>query len=188
GQGASFKAKEPKFTKRKVEDVWDSLGEWIFGVKELLDPEEMEDVEDLNIWKVMDLYLGLVPRELGSTWKHMFGTSKNIATYMATKFVKALEEFGRTELWGARCKTTVEWEKSVGITAVRKHAWGRTEVGEHLGSSSDFSDLASRPRSGTDTMELMLYADNRMLKQYQGLLRLDVMERMGGFKSLLTDM
>jgi hypothetical protein len=34
----------------------------------------------------------------------------------------------------------------------------------------------------------MLHADTRMLKQYQGFLQLDVMERMGGFKSLLTDM
>ncbi|KAG0090892.1 hypothetical protein BGZ92_001932 [Podila epicladia] len=134
----------------------------------------MEDVEDLNVWKVMDLYLGLVPRELGLIWKHMFGTSKTIANHMAAKFVKALEEFGRTELWGARCKTTVEWEKSVGITAVSKRAWGRTGVGEHLGSSSDFSDLTSRPQSGTDTLELMLHADTRMLKQYQGRLRLDV--------------
>jgi hypothetical protein len=108
GQGASFKAKEPKFTERKTEEVWESLGGWIYGVKELLDPEEMEDLEDLNTWKVMDLYLGLVPRQLGETWKVMFGTSKTIATYMAGKFVKALEEFGRTELWGARCKTTVE--------------------------------------------------------------------------------
>ncbi|KAF9378428.1 hypothetical protein CPC16_011293, partial [Podila verticillata] len=86
GQGANFKAKEPKFMKRKAEDVWDSLSGWIYGVKELLDPEEMEDAEDLNVWKVMDLYLGLVPRELGSIWKHMFGTSKTIASYMATKF------------------------------------------------------------------------------------------------------
>ncbi|KAG0099712.1 hypothetical protein BGZ93_006373 [Podila epicladia] len=158
GQGANFKAKEPKFTKKKVEDIWDSLGEWIFGVKELLDPEEMEDAEDLNVWKVMDLYLGLVPRELGLIWKHMFGTSKTIANHMAAKFVKALEEFGRTELWGARCKTTVEWEKSVGITAVSKRAWGRTGVGEHLGSGSDFSDLTSRPQSGTDTLELIIKA------------------------------
>ncbi|KAI9233875.1 MAG: hypothetical protein BYD32DRAFT_439710 [Podila humilis] len=66
-------------------------------------------------WKVMDLYLGLVPRELGSIWKHMFRTSETIATYMAGKFVKALEEFGRTEIWGARCKTTVEWEKSAPV-------------------------------------------------------------------------
>ena len=76
----------------------------------------------------------------------------------------------------------------MGITAVSKRAQGRTGVGGHLGSSSDFSDLTSRPRSGTDTQELMLHADTRVLKQYQGLLRLDVMERMGGFKSLLTDM
>ena len=163
------------------------LGGWIFGVKELLDPEQTEELEDLEVWKVMDLYLGLVPRKLGEIWKPLFRTSKTIACYMAGKFVKALEEFGRTELWGARCTTTVEWEKSVGITAVSKRARGRTGVGEHLGSSSDFSDLASRPRSGTDTLELMLHADTRVLKQYQGHLRLDVMERMGGFKSLLTD-
>ncbi|KAF9375551.1 hypothetical protein CPC16_000666, partial [Podila verticillata] len=102
---------------REPRDVWDSMEGWIFGVKELENPEEKEDVEDLNVWKVMDLYLGLVPRELGSIWKHMFRTSETIATYMAGKFVKALEEFGRTEIWGARCKTTVEWEKSMGITA-----------------------------------------------------------------------
>ncbi|KFH70051.1 hypothetical protein MVEG_04854 [Podila verticillata NRRL 6337] len=93
---------------------------------------------------------------------------------MAGKFVKALEEFGQTELWGARCTTTVEWEKSVGITAMSKRARGRTGVGEHLGSSSDFSDLTARPRSGTDTLELMLHADTRVLKQYQGHLQLDV--------------
>ena len=187
GEGASFKAKEPVFTRRKSDKVWDSLSGWIFGVKELADPEEMEDMEDLNVWKVMDLYIGLVPRKLGTIWKKTFGTNKTIATYMAGKFVKAIEEFGRTELWGARCKTTVEWEKSVGITAVSKRARGRTGVGEHLGSGSDFSDLTSRPRSGTDTLEIMLHADTRVLQQYQGILRLDVMERMGGFKSLLTD-
>ncbi|KAF9317165.1 hypothetical protein BG003_001089, partial [Podila horticola] len=137
---------------------------------------------------VMDLYLGLVPRELGSRWKRKFRTNKNVATYMASKFVKSIEEFGRTELWGAWRKTTVEWEKSVGITAVSKRAQGRTGVGEHLGSGSDFSDLTSRQRCGTDTLELMLNADDRVLKQYQDFLRLDVMERMGGFKSLLTDM
>ncbi|KFH70134.1 hypothetical protein MVEG_04936 [Podila verticillata NRRL 6337] len=132
---------------------------------------------------ISDWYHGSSDRS-GSTCSE---TSKTIATYMATKFVKALEEFGRTELWGARCKTTVEWEKSEGVTAVSKRARGRTGVGEHLGSSNDFSDLASRSRSGTDTLELMLHADTRMLKQYQGRLRLDVMERIGGFKSLLID-
>ncbi|KAG0073625.1 hypothetical protein BGZ93_004724, partial [Podila epicladia] len=86
GQGESFKAKEPKFTKKKAEDVWDSLSDWIFGVKELLDPEETEDVEGINVWKVMDPYLDLVPRELGSILKHLFGTSKTIATYMAANF------------------------------------------------------------------------------------------------------
>ncbi|KAF9382696.1 hypothetical protein CPB97_007010, partial [Podila verticillata] len=176
GQVASFKAKQPKFTSRKEEDILESLSGWIFGVKEMLDPEETEDLEDLDVWKVMDLYIGLVPRKLGEIWKHTFGTSKTIARYMAGKFVKALEEYGRTELWGARCKTTVEWEKSVGITAVSKRAQGRTGVGGHLGSGSDFSDLTSRPRSGTDTLELTLHADTRVLKQYQGLLRLDVME------------
>ncbi|KAF9001854.1 hypothetical protein BGZ52_009739, partial [Haplosporangium bisporale] len=176
GQVASFKEKQPKFTSRKEEDILESLSGWIFGVKEMLDPEEIEDLEDLDVWKVMDLYIGLVPRKLGEIWKHMFGTSKTIARYMAGKFVKALEEYGRTELWGARCKTTVEWEKSVGITAVSKRAQGRTGVGGHLGSGSDFSDLTSRPRSGTDTLELTLHADTRVLKQYQGLLRLDVME------------
>ncbi|KAF9308396.1 hypothetical protein BG003_011165, partial [Podila horticola] len=188
GEGANFKVKEPTFMELEADEVWDSLGGWIFGAKELREPGVEEDVEDLNIWKVMDLYLNLVPRELGSRWKHIFRTSKNVATYMAGKFVKSIEEFGGTELWGARCKTTVEREKCVGITTVSKRAWGYTGVGEHLGSSSDFYDLAFQQRSGTDTLELILNADDRVLKQYQGFLRLDVMERMGGFKSLLTYM
>ncbi|KAF9309889.1 hypothetical protein BG003_009194, partial [Podila horticola] len=137
---------------------------------------------------VMDLYMGLVPRSLGSIWTLMFGTSKTIANYMGGKLVKALEEFGRTELWGVRCKTAVEREKSVGIIAVSNGTQGRTGVRGHFGSGSDFSDLTSQPWSGTDTLEPMLYADNHVLKQYQGLLRLDVTERVGGFKSLLTDM
>ncbi|KAG0065927.1 hypothetical protein BGZ92_005443, partial [Podila epicladia] len=53
----------------------------------------MENMEDLNVWKFVDLYLGLVPRKLGEIWKLMFGTSKTIARYMASKFVKVLEEF-----------------------------------------------------------------------------------------------
>jgi hypothetical protein len=100
GMAVSFKAKKPKFTARKEEVIWGSLSGWIFGFKELLDPEETEDLEDLHVWKVMDLYISLVPRKLGSIWKPMFRTSKTIARYMAGKFVKALEEFGRTELWG----------------------------------------------------------------------------------------
>lgn len=51
---------------RKADDIWDSLVGWKYGVKELEDPEEKDDVEGLNVWKVVDLYLGLALRELGS--------------------------------------------------------------------------------------------------------------------------
>ncbi|KAF9303393.1 hypothetical protein BG003_002061, partial [Podila horticola] len=129
GEGASFKVKEPTFMELEADEIWDSLGGWIFGAKELKEPGVEEDVEDLNVWKVMDLYLSLVPWELGSRWKHKFRTSNNVATYMAGKFIKSIEEFSQTELWGTRCKTTAEWEKSVGITAVSKRAWGCTGVG-----------------------------------------------------------
>lgn len=113
----------------------------------------------------------------------MFRTRKPITNYMTGKFVKAFKEFSWTEFWGAQCKTIVEWKKSAGITTVSERVQGCTGVGGHYGSSSDFSDFASRPWSGTDTLELMLHADNHVLKQYQGPLQLGVMEHTGGFKS-----
>ncbi|KAF9294107.1 hypothetical protein BGZ74_011414 [Mortierella antarctica] len=92
----------------------------------------------------------------------MFRTSKTIVHDMVSKFVKALEEFSQTELLGAWCETTVEWEKSVGIAAMSKCTQG--------GSGSDFSDLTSAPRSGTDTLECMFM----QTPTYQGFLWLDV--------------
>lgn len=47
------------------------------------------------------------------------------------------------------------------ITAVSKRARRRIGVGEHFGSGSDFSDLATRPLSGTETLELMLCEESR---------------------------
>ncbi|KAF9271820.1 hypothetical protein BGZ74_005619, partial [Mortierella antarctica] len=142
-------------------------------VKGLMEELEVEEADDLDTWKAMDLYLSLVPKALIKKWKELFYTSCAIATYMAGKFVAALEEFGRTELWGARCMATVEWEKSVGITAVSKRARGRTGVGDHLSSGSDFSDLNSRPRSASNNLEPMKLADDRVMQQYQGRLCLD---------------
>ncbi|KAG0335480.1 hypothetical protein BG005_004584, partial [Podila minutissima] len=95
-----------------MEDIWESIKGWIFGVKGLMEELEVEEEDDLDTWKAMDLYLGLVPKALIKKWKELFYTSGAIATYMAGKFVAALEEFGRTELWSVRCTATVEWEKS----------------------------------------------------------------------------
>lgn len=48
--------------------------------------------------------------------------TSNIAALLIRQFVGATEEFGRTEIWSVRCKVTVEWEKTQGITAREKKA------------------------------------------------------------------
>ncbi|KAG0007856.1 hypothetical protein BGZ81_004553, partial [Podila clonocystis] len=45
-------------------------------------PGRNGELEDVEGWKDMDLYLGLVPQKFGEIWKPIFGTSKTIACYM----------------------------------------------------------------------------------------------------------
>ena len=104
--------------------------------------------------------------------KTLFGTTNEIATYMADKFVEEIEENGRVGIWNERCAITVEWEKYVGITTVSKRAQGSTHVEEHESSSRVFTDSFQRQRSTLDVMEIHSVADSRVLKTYLGQTRL----------------
>ncbi|KAG0358383.1 hypothetical protein BGZ54_010445 [Gamsiella multidivaricata] len=109
---------------------------------------------------------------------------KRIETYMISRFVKAIEETGRTEIWNRRRKVTVDWEREHGITAVSERARGRNCVGEHRRSSNDFMGSTLRQRQVPDVKEINDAADERVQGHYLGQLRLDVMERLGGCQSL----
>ncbi|ORZ14877.1 hypothetical protein BCR41DRAFT_396607 [Lobosporangium transversale] len=99
---------------------------------------------------------------------------------------RAIEEFGRTEIWNKRCKVTVEWEKTRGITATSKRARGGNCVGEHRRSSNDFLVPSLRQRQKLNVKEIYKIADNRVRDSYLGKTKLDVMEWLGGMKFLMA--
>ncbi|KAF9896721.1 hypothetical protein BX616_006877 [Lobosporangium transversale] len=185
------RTKEPTFTAAEEDYIWGTLEMHIDGVREVRrhgdrngdDEEEREHTPD---WSVQDIYHGLTPKSIAQSWKVGFKTTTRIATYMAGRFVKAIEEFGRTEIWNKRCKVTVEWEKARGITAMSKRARGRNCVGEHRRSSNDFLVPSLRQRQKLNVRETYKILDDRVRDSYVGKTKLDVMERLGGMKFLMT--
>ncbi|KAI8595253.1 hypothetical protein EDD21DRAFT_425183, partial [Dissophora ornata] len=160
--------KPPEYHGADEDTIWESLEGQIGGVDEIRrqgenSSEEEDEMDDLPDWLVQDIYHGLTPKSMAVSWKHLFKTTKGIATYIVGRFVEAVEEIGRTEIWNKRCKVTVEWEKSHGITATSKHAKERNCVEGHRRNGNDFM----RPT----------------LRQRQAL---DVMERLGGCKFIMT--
>ena len=107
---------------------------------------------------------------------------------MADNFIKHIEDYGRTGLWNPRCKKTVDWEKTVGITAVSKRARPErpgTRVEERGGSSSDYNSFDRNAANATRAKTILKTADNRVLEAYLGKVTLNVMERTGGVKYIL---
>ena len=90
-----------------------------------MDRVREEEPEKQWNWKAQDLYQGLTPKSFTEEWKTIFKTTSTIARYMVGRFVNAIEEFGRTEIWNKRCKVTVEWERDNGITSMSKRVRGR---------------------------------------------------------------
>jgi hypothetical protein len=107
-------------------------------------------------------------------WKTMFMTSTTTAKYMVGRFVKAIEEFGRTELWNKRCKFTVDWEKENGITSADKKA---------KAGSGGRKSFSSHPPRGPENSES---ADQRILQSYLREVDLIVMDRLDSCKFLMT--
>ena len=117
---------------------------------------------------VQDIYHGLTPKTIAQSWKQMFGMTKSIASCVAGRFVKDIEEIGRTEIWNKRRQATVEWEKAHGITAMSKRARGRNCVGEHRRSNNDFMASTQRPRRALNVTEICRVADDRARGGYLG--------------------
>jgi hypothetical protein len=183
----------PKFSSMEEDYIWNSLALEVSGVKEIQrnggeDPEveEDEDMEEIPVWSVQDIYHGLTPKSIGKTWKSVFETTQSIASYMAGRFVSAIEEAGRTEIWNKRCKVTVDWEKAHGISAMSKRAGRRNCAEGHRRSSIDFMGPTLRPRRALNVKESHRVADDRVRDSYLGRVQLDVMERLGGMKFLMT--
>ena len=135
---------------------------------------------------MQDIYHGLTPVMPAASWKRRFRTTKSIASCMVGRFVKAIEDIGRKEIWNRRCKVTVDWEKAHGITAMSKRAGGRTCVGRHRRSSSDFMGPTLRQRRALDVKEICRVADERVKDSYLGRTQLNVMEQLGALKFLMT--
>ncbi|KAG0340883.1 hypothetical protein BG005_003116, partial [Podila minutissima] len=56
------------------------------------DEEDEEDEEDdPRDRSVQDIYHGLMPKSITKSWKRVFGTTQGIASYMAGRFVSAIE-------------------------------------------------------------------------------------------------
>ncbi|KAG0021238.1 hypothetical protein BGZ80_002806 [Entomortierella chlamydospora] len=110
--------------------------------------------------------------------KEHIKTSTSITRYMVGRFVGAIDELGRTEIWNRRCELTVEWERENDIFPMRKRAKGHTCVGGLRRSRSDFIARSShRPRLATDARDTRKEADERLVQSYLRQLDLNVMER-----------
>ncbi len=200
-KGEEFKREEPRFWVVSVEDFWAMLEKAFRGAKNIRaqnlleddlakEEEEGEDLGALNWrkWTVVDAYHGLAPSRLTDKFKTLFGTSQAIASIMTDRFITLIEEYGRQGIWKPRCKKTVEWEKSVGITAVSKRARPEkpgTRAEGRGRSSSDYNSFDQNRFAVTRVKEIFKTADKRVLSTYLGTETLSVMERPGGVKYFL---
>lgn len=130
-------------------------------------------------WSVNDIYHGLVPGFLTEEWARLMGTTTAIARYMAGRMVQRIEKFGREEIWGERCKLTVEWERTQGITLRMKK--GGTILG---GSALGFPATQA---VSTWTREGAKEADERVQGNLLGKISLFEMERSTRMMNLLRD-
>jgi hypothetical protein len=190
-------SKEPRFSEIPVSFIWKFLCNRIEGLNRIWAAHHPEDEQNGVLesiahvtnqqWTTQDLYQGLTPKSFTQEWKTMFKTTTSIARYMVGKFVRGIEEFGRTEIWNRRCEITIEWERENNITTMSKRARGRNCVEGHRRNRDDF--IRSSFRSGllTDEKELRKVADERLLESYLRRLDLNVMERLDSCKFLMTE-
>ena len=135
---------------------------------------------------VQDLYQGLTPKAFTAEWKSIFKTSTSIARYMVGRFVKAIEELGRTKIWNKRCKVTVDWERENGITSMSKRVGERNCDGRHRRSRRNFIVSTLIHGQAIEVKDTRTEADERLVKSYLRHLDPDVMERLDSCKFLMT--
>jgi hypothetical protein len=97
----------------------------------------------------------VAPLFLKDRIKTLFYTTQEIASIMADRLIKGIEDYGRTGIWNPRCKKTVDWKKSIGVTGVSKCTRPEkpgTHAGGHGGSNSNFGNF-NRDRFDATTMK-----------------------------------
>ncbi|KAF9554198.1 hypothetical protein EC968_009762, partial [Mortierella alpina] len=92
----------------------------IAGARAVLIDDDAPDTADDLTWRVGDLYRGITPCSLIQHWSGFFQTKSAIARTVIHKFVRCLADQAMELIWKPRCKATVEWETTRGITARRK--------------------------------------------------------------------
>ena len=198
-EGKEFKKKEPTFSNETMDNFWTMLMDFFKGARNiraqnLLDDDmEREEVADHGSlawrqWTVIDAYHGVAPLSLKDKINTLFCTTQEIASIMADRFIKGIEDYGRTGIWNPRCKKTVDWEKSIGVTGVSKRTRPKepgTRAGGHGGSNSNFGNFNRDRFDVTRMKRLYRAADKDVLDAYQGKRVLNAMERTGGVKYFL---
>lgn len=199
-EGKRYLAPSPKFFSAMRRDIWRSLA-FVKGLEAVQDgradgvcerPPGLADDEEDREWWIDDLYQGLVPKSLGRQWKTLFKTTAGVARYMAARFVGMVEDFGRVQIWNARCEATIDWEKSIGITPASKRkpgsgGTGDPTVGNRVRQWGFAPDGSQERVSSQLTADWKRSADERLLLKYLGQDCLSEVERTGRLVSLLVE-
>ena len=111
---------------------------------------------------------------------------------MAARFVGMVEDFGRVQIWNARCEATIDWEKSIGITPASKRkpgsgGTGDPTVGNRVRQWGFAPDGSQERVSSQLTADWKRSADERLLLKYLGQDCLSEVERTGRLVSLLVE-
>lgn len=119
----------------------------------------------------------------------LFATPMSIARSVIHKFVSYLEREATERIWKPRCKSTIEYEKSLGINAKSKKAPYRgPRVNRNFGYGYIFEDGTCPCGEAVDEHTEGLCpgvqldpheADRSLLRSLQGLRRLELMEGIG---------
>jgi hypothetical protein len=161
----------------------------IGGTQSLLEGEDKHDRSPDLAWCISDLYRGITPKILIDKWGSQLGTLKSIARTVIHKFVGYLESEATERIWKPRCKITVEYEKSIGITAREKKSKYKGPRGPwHNGNGyitqegyctcGQLLDVHEEGRCPGEKLD-PFKADSNLLQSLLRRRRLELMEGMG---------
>lgn len=192
-QGRQFTQAEPKFSEANDNKLWTVLKGRVSDLQEILRINDKVIENPLGTdnsqltWTVKELYQGLVPKVFTSDWKTTFNTTTSIARYIAGKFVRTIEESGRTDIWNERCKATIEWERENGITTRSKRSAER-ERQRNINETTQgqFGSFSSQQPAQQWT-DVTAEVNERLLQSYFRETDLNVMERLDSCKFFITE-
>ncbi|CAO3569184.1 unnamed protein product [Mortierella alpina] len=142
-------------------------------------------------WTVYSIYRGLVPEALVAAWQGLFRNSTTaIARSVVRKFCRFIEDEARKTLWTPRCKSTIEWETSRGITSRKKGArqaagarlsfkptYGRVIQDDECQCGQKLQDHTDNQCPGEQNDPRI--ADQAIIDSFTGQRHLGIMERRG---------